>query len=172
MEKKCISCKKELNVSFFNKSSSNKTGYQNWCRACQKIKYNEYRKANPEIINAKWKRYYERNREKMIKRTRDYENRQGLQVTKDKHSKYGKSKGRFLRYGITEEIYLKLREQQEQKCAMCNNLFGDSMVHIDHCHKTNKVRGILCVPCNLMLGIIERPNLLEQAQAYLRKTEK
>lgn len=168
----CILCKKELEVSFFNKSSSTKSGYQNWCRSCQKIKYSEYRKANPEIVNAKWKRYYERNREKMIQRTRNYEQRQGKTITKMKQSEYGKTKGRFLRYGITEEIYLKLREEQKQKCAMCFKDLGDGRVHIDHCHKTNKVRGILHISCNMMLGIIEKEGVLKQAQAYLRKTEK
>lgn len=172
MKKICILCKKELDVSFFNKSSSNKTGYQNWCRSCQKIKYSEYRKANPEIVNAKWKRYYERNRDKMIKRTREYEKRQGLELTKDKQSKYSKLKRRFQKYGITEEIYLQLREKQKQKCALCYKDFADSRVHIDHCHKTNKVRGILCVTCNMSLGFIEKQNLLENALAYLRKTEK
>lgn len=175
--KTCCECKKILEVNEFNKSSSSKDGYQNWCRSCQKKKYSEYRLTHPKVINDKWKRYYGRNREKMIKRTRDYEKNIGKEETDMRRKTYNKN-SKFKRYGISEERYIQMLEEQEQKCGMCSKLFDKSKpksIHIDHSHDTGKVRGILCDGCNMFLGRIESKeyqNRLEWAQSYIRKTEK
>lgn len=84
---------------------------------------------------------------------------------------------KFKRYGLSEEKYHEIREKQKQKCAMCFVPFRESpkSIHIDHCHATGKVRGVLCDGCNLFLGRIESPSYskkIEMAFAYLRKTEK
>ena len=145
--KQCKSCKQILETTLFNKRSSAKDGLQVWCKKCQKEKFNEYRKANPDLVNAKWRRYYYNHQDRMIQRKKDYEQRIGIEKVIDRRSQYAKKIKRFEKYGITESIYLALREEQKQKCAMCDKDFGDKMVHIDHCHQTNRVRGILCVSC-------------------------
>lgn len=53
-----------------------------------------------------------------------------------------------------------------KKCAICNTT-TDKLV-VDHCHKTNKVRGVLCNSCNLGLGKFkDSVKLLEAATLYL-----
>lgn len=43
------------------------------------------------------------------------------------------------------------------------------MLAVDHCHRTNKVRGLLCTKCNLGLGYFaDTEELLQQAVTYLR----
>lgn len=59
---KCCTCNNTLDFSFFNKSSSTKTGYNYKCRACHKI-YRTERKKCPEIV------------EKIRKNNRDYRKR-------------------------------------------------------------------------------------------------
>ena len=42
------------------------------------------------------------------------------------------------------------------KCAICGKLLNQRAdIHIDHCHKTGEIRGILCRTCNILLGIIK-----------------
>ena len=52
-----------------------------------------------------------------------------------------------------------------KECVIC----GDSVeLVVDHCHSTNKVRGMLCGSCNLGLGKFkDDPQLLEFARIYL-----
>ena len=63
------------------------------------------------------------------------------------------------RYGMTRVDMISLLALQHGKCAICSKelqLFsGTSGGFIDHCHKTNKVRGILCNRCNTNIGWLE-----------------
>lgn len=84
-----------------------------------------------------------------------------------------KARNRFLRrkYGITDEEYEMLLKLQKQGCKICGtkSLEGPKKrLAIDHCHKTNTVRGILCEPCNRALGLFKDsiPNL-QRAIFYL-----
>lgn len=69
-------------------------------------------------------------------------------------TQYKKAEKLKQRYGITLEQHEKLFEVQGRKCAIC--LTPDPGVktswQTDHCHTTGSVRGILCQPCNTMLG--------------------
>ena len=76
------------------------------------------------------------------------------------------------RYGITDADYYKLLAHQNGKCAVCYTdnpgtktaQFWD----VDHCHTTNKVRGLLCRNCNTTLGVLEnKRELLMKLEAYL-----
>jgi hypothetical protein len=62
---------------------------------------------------------------------------------------------------------------QDNKCAICGTAFEDSFgknVHVDHDHKTGKVRGLLCQGCNHLLGRAkDDPQILLNAVDYLYK---
>ena len=41
---------------------------------------------------------------------------------------------------------------------------------VDHCHKTGKIRALLCGQCNTMLGMAqEKKDILQMAIKYLEK---
>ena len=78
------------------------------------------------------------------------------------------------KYGITQEQFVEMAESQEWKCLLCgikptskrrnSNGTDWTALHVDHCHKTGVVRGLLCQTCNTGIGFIERMN----ATAVLR----
>ena len=73
-----------------------------------------------------------------------------------------------LRYGITHEKFLELKELQQNMCAICRK---KTELHIDHCHETGKVRGLLCGPCNRALGLLkDNIDFLLKAIEYLKKS--
>jgi hypothetical protein len=73
-------------------------------------------------------------------------------------------------YGVTKEFLLDLYEKQQGKCKICGIKPQTTRgLHIDHCHSTGKVRGLLCHGCNTSIGAMkEDPEILLKAIAYLR----
>ena len=57
-----------------------------------------------------------------------------------------------LRYGIDSRVAADLLAAQAEKCPVCD---AGSPAHVDHCHETGEVRGILCFNCNGALGRFE-----------------
>ena len=82
-----------------------------------------------------------------------------------------KSEKLRLRYGITFEQWESMREAENYSCMICGiteEEIGRSL-DVDHCHNSGKVRGLLCNPCNTVLGHArDRIDLLEAAANYLK----
>ena len=73
-------------------------------------------------------------------------------------------------YGITMDEFNKLLELQGGGCAICGKPVSSlrRRMNIDHCHETNKVRGILCSGCNTGLGHLgDNIEGLKRAMDYL-----
>jgi hypothetical protein len=78
------------------------------------------------------------------------------------------------KYGLNHDKFSDLFAEQKGKCGICRTSDvgrkGSSTLHIDHCHTTGKVRGLLCNGCNNGLGRFkDDPILLRRAIAYLKK---
>lgn len=74
----------------------------------------------------------------------------------------------YKRLGITMADYFALAEAQEWRCKICEKI-PQTRMHLDHCHKTMRVRGLLCGTCNKGLGQFrDDPKLLEVAARYLQ----
>ena len=76
-------------------------------------------------------------------------------------------------YGLTMEQVDSIKVMQDSMCAICGDPFNDTYkTQIDHCHQTGKVRGLLCINCNWMLGKSrDNPQLLRAAADYLERTK-
>ena len=56
-------------------------------------------------------------------------------------------------YGLTIQLWEAMLIAQSGRCAACcDPLDGIKEPHIDHDHATDRVRGLLCSPCNTALG--------------------
>jgi len=75
------------------------------------------------------------------------------------------------RYGITLKDYDRMLQEQNGLCILCNRSpQGKTKLVVDHSHVTEKVRGLLCVPCNRALGYFENPEWHAKAHGYLTIT--
>lgn len=71
----------------------------------------------------------------------------------------------FLKPADKGHLRNQLLKDQEYKCAVCEKDLkeeANTNRHIDHCHKSKVVRGVLCATCNLVLGKIERAGYSNQ----------
>lgn len=75
------------------------------------------------------------------------------------------------KYGITVEDYAELLAAQGGVCAICEQEPSDGMqLHVDHCHATGVVRGLLCFQCNWYLGKVDKcPWIIDRMRNYREK---
>lgn len=77
------------------------------------------------------------------------------------------------KYGLEWDDYQKMLLSQTGLCKICkspqNNSRAD-VLHIDHDHKTGKIRGLLCHKCNSALGYAnDNPEILKEMIKYLQE---
>jgi hypothetical protein len=140
--KTCTKCGQAKPLAEFWPDRSKKNGYMARCKTCKAKAVREYRAANPDLDK---KRYWA---------DRDGERERHL----------------IRKYGITLADYADMLESQGGKCAICGRPApADRTLDVDHDHKTNEVRGLLCTSCNRMLGHSgDSADRLEAGAAYLR----
>ena len=76
------------------------------------------------------------------------------------------------KYGLTLESYNIMLKAQGGVCAICGEeeMVKGRTLSVDHCHKTGKVRQLLCGNCNHALGKFkDNPDLLLKAINYLER---
>jgi len=76
-------------------------------------------------------------------------------------------------FGITVDFYNQLLKNQNNSCAICKRIEPTGYGwHVDHCHSTNKVRGLLCSKCNQGIGLLEEnTDTLKKAIEYLENSK-
>jgi carbamoylphosphate synthase small subunit len=150
-------------------------------RAENKEKSAEYQKQwrlnNPE----KAKEHSKRSREKRKAKIKKYQ-KAWILKNKDKHTAkskewYQKNKDKVRNrllmksFGISLDEYNRLFKEQEGKCAICGReeTARTKILAVDHCHKTGKLRKLLCRACNVGIGNLQDSiELLEKAIMYLK----
>lgn len=73
-------------------------------------------------------------------------------------------------YGLLPDEYINMMFDQFGRCAICEKFFLKKP-HIDHNHRTGKVRGLLCTRCNTGIYMIEDREMLKKTLNYLEKTD-
>lgn len=140
--KHCNKCNQDKELSEFYKNKKSKDLHTAYCKKCS------------IAITKKWQQY---NSHKM--RTA---NKKWRAANPDKQLAID-----IKRYNLTVDQYRQMVMNQNGKCAICCK--SQLRLHIDHCHKTGKVRGLLCNTCNRVLGIFEDSlDRFQSAVNYLR----
>lgn len=121
-------------------------------------------RANPEKKRAQNIRHYYKNHEANKKKSR--ERYHADLIANRIRSRQLRFKQR---YGITEAQRAALFKRQGRCCAICKRrkptIETWSGWHLDHCHETNEVRGVLCRRCNMGLGLFRHNKIFLRAAA-------
>lgn len=145
--KQCRECNNIVALEYFFKQKDGKYGRQGSCKLCIN------KRRGPSRAE-----YYLKNREKILQRMAEYQKNNADKIKEKDRWKHLKRT-----YGLTKEAYESRHKAQNGKCAIC--AIKDIKV-VDHDHKTNKVRGLLCFGCNRDLAILDNPKLLLAARKY------
>jgi len=128
----------------------------------------EYYRKYKEIINKKHRIYYCNNKNKVYEKQKEYR-RNNKDIVKQRRRKNYLNSA----YGLSTTELDNLLLAQNNRCAICNeplDLQNSKNVHIDHDHKTGKIRGILCQKCNLAIGLLrDNPEYTKRATEYLER---
>ena len=128
-ERCCTKCGvwKERSVeNFCYRKESGFTGWETICRKCKTARSRKWMKDNHAHVTAKAKEWKRNNPEKVAEQKRRHD------------------------HGLTNGAYLAMYQAQEGKCLLC--LIYYPSLHVDHCHETKIIRGLLCRHCNMALG--------------------
>jgi hypothetical protein len=188
--KRCTKCGREKPRGEFGERSSAKDGKHPHCKACVKLYNASWHAVNAEKArndNARWRAenpdygkayradHAEEERERRARwRSANPERarEQAKQWAAGNPESRQRTKARYNRstlYGLADSVGLELRDRP---CDICGRAQGSSEKahHIDHCHETGAVRGILCSQCNTALGKFQdSPELLARAIHYLTR---
>ncbi len=162
---------REKLMSALNKNKIN-DGLPSWKR-CRLRNLEEHRRKKREYAKTPeqkkkrqeyQKKWWDKNREKCNEKAKIYRKKHGKVDSKTRRNAHLKH-----HYGITIDQFNEMLAKQNNRCDICGKLSGTEKrnFHVDHCHKTGKVRGILCNYCNPNLGWYER--MLPKIVKYLEK---
>lgn len=146
--KKCNKCGLELSIDNFYKRNVLKNYYQSRCKTCFMKINNEYKKNNKEKIQEIKKREYLKN--------------------KKRYTNYNLKRS----YNISIEDYNNMLLKQDNKCYICEKHSDDCFngLVVDHNHKTNSVRKLICGQCNSVLGMsFENIFILNNVIKYIKE---
>jgi len=147
--KRCSECNnvKAVNL-FYKRRTRTKRGWawDTYCIECRRAACRKYGVSNRAKRNERLRRWRTQN-----------------PLAAKKHDKKVRLKRK---YGITEDEIEAFRNEQNGACAICHRI--TKRLFIDHCHKSGKIRGLLCPTCNTFLGWYEnKASIILEFQKYL-----
>jgi hypothetical protein len=171
--KNCVKCGECKVTSDFSKDRTRSDGLHPYCSSCRKKEKKEAYYADVEKHRLQKRISHHKHKERTNEKQRMFSaTDEGKSLQRRKHL--------LARYGLTLETYDDLRHAQDYRCMICkdhesiirkgNSARSDTALHVDHCHTTGEVRGLLCTNCNVLLGKAkDNIDLLKTAIEYLER---
>ena len=158
--KRCSKCGNDLPLSNFYKRTSAKL-YHSACKVCERLMAKDWYERNKDKATAKVKEWRQQN----IDAVKQYRSN-----NRQKHYR----QELLRKYGVEPTWFDEQLQRQGNACVCCKRKFqwGNKQTtpHVDHCHKSQVVRGILCNRCNTVLGLCkDNDELLFTLARYLGK---
>lgn len=150
--KYCPKCKATKDLDQFYKDKQTSDGLTCWCIDCKKKRQQHYN-----------------NRPEVKEQRKEY---QIAYIALNPLQAKDSSLKRL--YNISIDDYNQMFSDQDGCCAICKRHQSEfkKALAVDHDHKTDKVRGLLCSGCNLALGNTEDSiEILSSAIQYLTQAQ-
>lgn len=190
--KQCSKCKEMKPLPEFYLHESTRKLHSK-CKLCQVLESRQWRAKNPEKCRETAKRYNEKtkekaaaygakywkkNKKKLQKYHRKYHKKHAAEISARNKKKRAESPIPYDReqrrkshlkitFGLSIDDYDKLVKNQNGACAVCGKK-PKKRLHVDHCHATKAIRGLLCQKCNQALGLFQDDlRVLQKAIEYL-----
>lgn len=129
--KKCVQINPQ-NINCFYKIKTTKDGLSHHCKFCKREYYKKHRNLNLQRYNNYRQKWLQNNSEKR------------------------KESWFRCRYGIELIEKEQMLKDQNYKCKICDKPENKNFkLHVDHSHKSGKVRSMLCLNCNVALGNVK-----------------
>lgn len=155
--RKCHKCGETKPLADFPRNASQPLGHAYACKRCTWQASREWKARNKDKVLAQVARWNAKNPGKRLQIAKDWYHRNKERVAENqrrhkrefpdyKHDIYLKSL-----YGAPHGTYARLLAEQGEKCAICGATEPGRKLkrfHLDHCHDTGKIRGLLCGNCN------------------------
>ena len=163
-DKTCRRCKEQKPITDFpmRKAKTTRKGHylrarrSSYCKECESY-YGTLWSKKPENLNK---------RRKVSRESRKRCRQRNLTATREKERNHQRKQ--FLKkLGLTMTDIERMLQEQNNRCAICG---VSNPLRVDHCHKTGKVRGLLCDKCNMGIGLLQDDsNILRAAAEYIER---
>ncbi|MFH8444155.1 endonuclease VII domain-containing protein [Streptomyces sp. NPDC018026] len=171
--KRCSRCERHLPRAAFASNKSVVDGLQAYCRECSAEYYRQRQEAKGKKVREKVSVPQGHKRCPQCREVKPHSEWERNKSASDGWASYCRAcRAQRLRasyfkrkYGLTEAERDQLIADQGGVCCIC---LAAPAAHVDHCHETGRVRGVLCFSCNAALGQFkDRPDAIRRAAAYV-----
>lgn len=173
--KKCYKCGEIKSLDLFHRSEDRKDGRTSRCKSCSNTYKREHAKTNASKLNEYGRLWRSTNKKKSSEYSKKWRSKNPEKVKEQDRRHHLRTE-----YGLTPDQYDEMVSNQGGRCLVCLEIpmgkRGYSTLHVDHCHLTGRVRGLLCGRCNTALGSLRESeeitqNLVWYIQKHVKETE-
>lgn len=133
---------------------------RSWCKECDLAYQRSYYAENPERVKARASNWRKRYSKEYSKRRKELRKKYYAAELARKHK-------------VPKSQIESMLANRGDNCHACGKVFeavGKHRRNLDHCHKTNVIRGFLCTRCNTILGLCdESATVLNNIKKYMSK---
>jgi len=151
--KLCLGCRVILPADRFGKSTKDGSdGLRVRCKPCVNADSRARSASNPDMV----RRHYEQ------------------KLANGTFARSGRRHRFKVKYGLTPEQVDAMKLAAGYRCEICGKDLSDekprATLNVDHCHKTGKIRGVLCPNCNRAIGLFgDNVDAMANAILYLKR---
>ncbi|MCK5611422.1 endonuclease VII domain-containing protein [Candidatus Pacearchaeota archaeon] len=166
-KKRCSKCGEKKSLKNFHRKVDSKDGYRSRCKICRAADQRVYYTGNRRSINKRHKQYRKTHTEQAGRRVAKWRGN-----NRERANEAAKGYNLKHKFGLTKQARADMSTAQQGKCAICGRHESQFKYRlaVDHDHTTDKIRELLCIRCNTMIGMAgDDRDILAEAIKYLEK---